>query len=196
MAKKQTLRDVQAQETYNKLLDMSMHLMKKYDYTKVTISQICDACGYAKGTFYNHFNSKIDMLFEISIQQNIKVSKLFVYDKDKSASECYLEFVNSYLKFVKINGNIFSKNIVMMLLSESMTGEKIGLSIQKDYILYLLDRGKNEGEFSKETSLEELYNLWRATIIGVFALWGIEGERYDVVKDGYNTLANLIKVIT
>lgn len=58
MSKKPTSRDLQALETEKKVTDMAMKLVREYGYDRVTISQICEACGVAKGTFYSYFTSK------------------------------------------------------------------------------------------------------------------------------------------
>ncbi|ABR49973.1 transcriptional regulator, TetR family [Alkaliphilus metalliredigens QYMF] len=195
MSKKQTKRDIQAEQTYHKLLDMSLELVKRHGYHKVTISQICDACGCAKGTFYNYFDSKTDILYRLAIQLNEKLSTMFSYDETKSAKELYLQYVYSYMELVKEDGYAFSKNYLQMLISESMSGEKVGLNIQKEYLFYLLDRGRNSGEFTKNIDNKEFFNLWQATVLGVLAMWAIEDNNYDVTKEGCNALSHIIKTM-
>ena len=65
MKKKLTSRDLQALETHKKVTDTAMKLVKEHGYDRVTISQICEACGVAKGTFYSYFTSKKDILIDL-----------------------------------------------------------------------------------------------------------------------------------
>ena len=49
MKEKLTSRDIQAQETREKLLRTSMELIAKEGYRNVTISRICKECGVSVG---------------------------------------------------------------------------------------------------------------------------------------------------
>lgn len=195
MSKKMTSRDLQAEKTYQKLLETSMALVKTHGYNKVTISQICDASGYAKGTFYKHFDSKNEILYHLAIKLNENMSTYFSYDETKSAKELYLTYMHNYMKLINVDGFAFSKNYLQMLISESMGGEKVGLHIQKEYIYYLLNKGVEQGEFTKKVDHETFFNLWQVTILGVLAMWAIEEDHYDILKDGYGALAQIINIM-
>ncbi|GAB6087476.1 TetR/AcrR family transcriptional regulator [Alkaliphilus crotonatoxidans] len=196
MKKKQTKRDIQAQETFDKLLNVSLELVKKHGYHKVTISQICEACGCAKGTFYTYFDSKKDIFYQLAIQLNEKMATMFIYDEHQSARALYLKYIEAYMKQVKEDGYNFTKNYLLMLISESMSGDETGLDIQKEYIYYLLDRGKGTGEFKKDIDNEEFYRLWRTTVLGVLTMWAIEQKHYELTKEGYNALAHILAYVS
>lgn len=193
--KKITKRDIQAQETYKKLLNVSLELVKKRGYNKVSIREICEECGCAKGTFYNYFNSKKDIFYHLAIQLNEKIANMFIYDENKSSKTLYMAYIDAYMKQIKNDGYDFTKNYLQMIISESMSGDEIGLEVQRKYIFYLLDHGINTGEFKKDIDKEEFYKLWRATVLGVLAMWSIEKDNYDPEKEGKNALLHILAYV-
>ncbi|WP_283410212.1 TetR/AcrR family transcriptional regulator [Anoxynatronum buryatiense] len=193
--KQPTKRDLQAEETYRKLVDTSMELVKEYGYHKVTVSQICAASGYAKGTFYNYFNSKRDILNRLAIELNERLADTFSYDESQSCTQLYLQFVNDYMRIVKEDGHDFSKNCMQMLISESMSGDEVRLDIQQKYLYELIERGQKQGEFTSGMTKEAFFDLWRATVLGVITLWAIEKEHYDLTQEGRQSLSAIIRLM-
>lgn len=193
--KKPTKRDLQAEKTYRKLVATSMQLVKKYGYHKVTISQICETGGYAKGTFYNYFDSKRDILSHLAIQLNERLADTFSYDENQSCTQLYLQFVQDYMRLVKEDGHDFSKSCMQMLISESMTGAEVRLDIQQKYLYELLEKGQQQGEFNSGMTKEAFFELWRAAVLGVISLWAIEKDNYDLLREGYQSLAAIIQLM-
>lgn len=58
------LRREKAILTKNKVFETAIELIKEKGYDNVTISQICENAGVAKGTFYVHYKSKEDIIKE------------------------------------------------------------------------------------------------------------------------------------
>lgn len=195
MKRKETTRDIQAQETYNKILNVSLDLVKTRGYNKVTIQEICDACGFAKGTFYTHFESKKDIFSHLATQLNENISSYFIYDDKQSAKDLYLNYSLNYMRQLESDGYSFTKNYLQMLISQTMSGDRIGLDIQKNYIYYLLDKGKTEGIFKSDIDNLEFYNLWRTTILGVLSMWSIEENNYIPITDGLMALKHILSYI-
>lgn len=62
---KVTNRKLQAQATYEKIYNTAMSLVEKKGFNNITVKEICEKAGVAVGSFYNYFNSKDDILYEI-----------------------------------------------------------------------------------------------------------------------------------
>ena len=58
------LRKEKAILTKNKVFETAIKLIKEKGYDNVTVSQICEKAGVAKGTFYVHYKSKEDIVKE------------------------------------------------------------------------------------------------------------------------------------
>lgn len=63
MEQKRTRKD-RAVDTKNKIFETAVTLIKSKGYDNVTISEICQTAGLAKGSFYVHYNSKEDIVRE------------------------------------------------------------------------------------------------------------------------------------
>lgn len=44
------------------IIDTVLGLIKTKDLQEITVQQICEEAGVSKGTFYNHFKDKYDVL--------------------------------------------------------------------------------------------------------------------------------------
>ena len=53
-----------AADTKNKIFETAVTLIKSKGYNNVTVSEICQTAGLAKGSFYVHYNSKEDIVRE------------------------------------------------------------------------------------------------------------------------------------
>jgi AcrR family transcriptional regulator len=156
MSKKPTSRDLQALETEKKVTDMAMKLVREYGYDRVTISQICEACGVAKGTFYSYFTSKKDILIKLTSRFNKELSQLFIFDESLRAATLYRNMVTSYLNYVNKDGHAFTKSYIKAMIDEELAKENVSLELQKNFIdkvirkVSLFDTFKEKPYISKE----------------------------------------------
>ncbi|WP_298019252.1 TetR/AcrR family transcriptional regulator [uncultured Dysosmobacter sp.] len=63
MEQKMTRKE-QARRTKQKIFDTAVALIKAQGYEQVTVSQICQEAGLAKGSFYVHYRTKEDIIRE------------------------------------------------------------------------------------------------------------------------------------
>ncbi len=68
MAKKQ---QEKSQQTMNELMASAIQLFGKNGFMNTSVAEITDNAGYAKGSFYRHWNSK-DELFLLIVEQKFK----------------------------------------------------------------------------------------------------------------------------
>ena len=61
----QTKRQMQALATKNKILDKGWELLHQKGFDNITIQELADICGIAKGTFYLYFESKEALLRDL-----------------------------------------------------------------------------------------------------------------------------------
>ncbi len=58
-----TQRELQAEERRNQLVDVSLRLIAKKGFERITIKDISEAAGVAKDLIYHYFGSKEALLF-------------------------------------------------------------------------------------------------------------------------------------
>lgn len=196
MKKEPTNRDLQALETEKKVTDMAMELVKEHGYDKVTISQICKACGVAKGTFYTYFTSKKDILIKLTSRFNNELSHLFIYDENLDAVTLYQNAVTSYLNYVSKDGHIFTKSYIKAMIDEELaTEENVSLELQQEFIDKVVCKGLNDGDFQLNMSCYDFFQLFRATLMGVLTLWSMSKENEGLIIMGQRVLFPIINLM-
>lgn len=196
MNKKPTNRDLQALETEQKVTDMAMKLVRELGYDRVTISQICKACGVAKGTFYSYFTSKKDILIKLTSRFNKELSQLFVYDENLDAVTLYQNAVTSYLNYVSKDGHAFTKSYVKAMIDEELaTEENTSLELQQKFINKVLRKGLHDGDFQLNMSCDDFFVLFSAALMGVLTQWSMRKESDELIVMGQQVLFPLINLM-
>lgn len=195
MEKKPTNRDLQALETEKKVTDMAMKLVKEHGYDRVTISQICKACGVAKGTFYSYFTSKKDILIKLTSRFNNELSQLFIYDENLDAVTLYQNAVTSYLNYVNKDGHVFTKSYVKAMIDEELATENTSLELQQQFIDKVLRKGLRDGDFQLNMSCDDFFELFSITLMGVLAQWSMKKESDGLIMMGQRALFPLINLM-
>lgn len=195
MEKKPTNRDLQALETEKKVTDMAIKLVREHGYDRVTISQICKACGVAKGTFYSYFTSKKDILINLTSRFNKELSQLFIYDENLDAVTLYQNAVTSYLNYVSKDGHAFTKSYVKAMIDEELATENISLELQQNFIDQVLCKGLRDGDFQLNMSCDDFFALFSATLMGVLSQWSMSKESEGLIVIGQRVLFPLINLM-
>jgi len=90
---KENSRRQQAARTRKYIHEVSMGLFKKHGFNKVTIHQICSACGLSTGAFYHYYKNKDDIL----VEQYRVTDTSFCGDIDDLSGGTVLEKIIEYM---------------------------------------------------------------------------------------------------
>ena len=86
-------RQIAASKKRQKLIDTALMLLKEKGFDAINVEEITQKAGVAKGTFYNHFKRKEDIIVEIS-----KAPFLLIFEKIESMQgEPFLKILNFYI---------------------------------------------------------------------------------------------------
>ncbi len=112
------------------LINKGKELFSKYGLKKTSITELTNTAGIAQGTFYNFFDSKEELYFEILEQEESNSAKYLenIVKSSKSSKE-------SIKKIIKCTFNLFEKNQFIRRIFES-----------KDYDLMLRKLPNNKLE--------------------------------------------------
>lgn len=196
MKEKLTSRDIQAQETREKLMRTSMELIAREGYQKVTISRICKECGVSVGTFYQYFQSKKDIIMLMDRKHSDHISHMCQVEPGRSAVELYQEYVRKYMEYIAGYGFQASRSLMQGMLEDEVRDEEAGMDVQKVFFKKLLAHGRQTGEFDPEAmSDEEFFELFTIGINGIFIGWFYSNGTIDVVEYGCRNLGRLVELI-
>ncbi len=75
-----TPKQVQTQETKQKIFKAASNILKKKGYAYLTVSNICAAAGVSNGTFFYHFKTKDELLVYYNFQKFAEFRKKNSFD--------------------------------------------------------------------------------------------------------------------
>jgi AcrR family transcriptional regulator len=149
--KKKTKRDLQAEETKNKIIQATMSIMEKKGFQNITIQEINNRAGVSVGTFYHYFTNKDDVFFELYkeaddfFKEEVEID---LYAEDLHSLERIVRFFSWYARFNNKNGLEYVRQLYN-------TNNKFFISEDR-YMIRLLDRivsdGMEKGEVTTELS--------------------------------------------
>ena len=96
------------------LLSNGKELFSKYGLKKTSITELTSSAGIAQGTFYNFFESKEDLYFEI-LEQEESDSAIYLEDIVKSSKSAK----ESIRNIIKCTSDMFEKNQFIRRIFES-----------------------------------------------------------------------------
>ena len=111
----------------DKIIESGTKLISVLGFKKTSIQDITDAAGVAKGTFYNFFNSKEELLFEIlTIHEDFRDNLL----KEVMSSEVDAE--NAMQKVIHEGLEMTEENKIFKVVFDENLMEKIALKLPRE----------------------------------------------------------------
>ncbi|MGO5073953.1 TetR/AcrR family transcriptional regulator [Clostridium sporogenes] len=193
------LRKEKAILTKNKIFETAIELIKEKGYNNVTISQICDKAGVAKGTFYVHYKSKEDIIKESyysDMSQFVleQYEKLISKDKNMSIKDKIEKFLISELMFTNHAGHKMTCRAYVTNLTniseDSKHFERRGFT--KDLKLLILE-GVNQKVFETKQTADEIFLYLESFVRGLMASWCFYNGEFDIVEKGERYINEILK---
>ncbi len=164
------IRESKKEEKKERLLKESLELFIEKGFDQTSIEDITGKAGVAKGTFYNFFEKKEDVLLYYldremvksrhEIQQNIGDMKTIV---DK------LELlIITYLKYI-FRDKGFAKVLVRERICKMGTGKNWNEMLLMQSIKQLLDEAKDKGELRENVDLDNMSEI----VFAVYTMYTI-----------------------
>ena len=90
---------------FNSLLD----LMKRKNFEKIKISDICEEALVNRSTFYAHYDDKYELLIDLFEERKLSLLKVFEDNENKAFSKEYLmELLSILIDHIEENKEIYS----------------------------------------------------------------------------------------
>ena len=162
----------------------SLKLFSTKGYLNTSISDIMQAADTSKGGFYNHFDSKEDLFFEVlAIAQGIWREKvLFGLDEIESPKAKIRKILVNYRdRYLKDDFN-FPGGCIFVTFSVELDDQRPDLMKEvahgfmglKRLLKSLLEQGKEQGELRTEVNTDRATEMIFSGMIGSSVLFGVE----------------------
>jgi AcrR family transcriptional regulator len=188
MSERITKRQRQAQVTKRALFESALVLFKEKGYESVTVEDITQRAGTAKGSFYTYFRTKSDILIEEfrTIDQYYRVwSRNLRRYPDTRAK--LVALTRAQMRYVRDNVGLTTLKILYASNIVEPTTEKILIDTSRylhQLVQGLIEEGQAAGEVRTDVPAQRLAQLYNRAFRAVFLDWAIANEAYDLVKDG------------
>ena len=175
----------------------SLKLFSTKGYLNTSISDIMQAADTSKGGFYNHFESKDDLFYEVlAIAQGIWREKvLFGLDEIESPKAKIRKILVNYRdRYLKDDFN-FPGGCIFVTFSVELDDQRPDLmkEVAKGYmglkrlLKNLLEEGKEQGELRTEVNTDRATEMIFSGMIGSSVLFGVE-KSDDSLDKSINSL--------
>ena len=184
-----TKRSRMALKTREKILDSAKKLFHEKGFEAVTIEDITNDAGVARGSFYTYFKSKSDIIVSefriIDAYYKKYAPNLRRYD---SAISKLTAFTRAQMRYVKnITGN---EQLKVLYANQTLEPGKNKIITDRNrywhnLIKKIIEDGQDSGEIRIDLSAEELTVWFNRSIRGLFLDWCITSdEDFDLIKEG------------
>lgn len=185
-------RRLQASQTKDKIFAAATELFNEIGFDKVTIRDICKRADVALGTFYLHFKSKHEILYEIYH----KADDVFEYNqisekKDLNAFEKIIALIRLQLSVASIF-HLKSDSIKQLYVYQLESDNNYFLSEDRKFYKQLhiiVADAQSQGKIREDISNHDI--CWRILRFsrGLIFDWCLHNCDYDIVEFGVQETA-------
>ena len=185
---KLTKRQKQAQETRRILFENAIALFREKGLDAVTVEEITQRAGTAKGSFYTYFRTKSDIIIEEfrnideyyrRYHRNLK--------RYPDARTRMIAFTRAQLRQVRDDVGIAMLKILYSTNIVDPHADRILINPERylhSLVREIVAGGQASGEFRTDLDADELALLFNRSMRSVFLDWAISNDEWDLVSTG------------
>ena len=185
---KLTQRKQQALDTRRKIFNTALNLIQEKGFDKVSVDDICAACGVSKGAFYHHFKSKLDIMSESESLINNMLENIQIHESDGSIKEKLLILMGSILDVAEKSGVEVTRQLTVVTTGghyiQQENRNTFAIHTRK-LIQQILTEAVEKGELSPETNKEASTEIIMTFLSGMIADWCIFNGAYSISEKGW-----------
>lgn len=198
----------QHQQRKNEILDTAQQLFYQQGYENVSVANIIDAIGIAKGTFYHYFKSKIELLDQIVDRQAQNIDDVIQRVLDEPEENAIVELNNIY---AAIGEYKVENKEVMLLMARALYSDdniilrtkltKTRIKTVAPKIARVISRGVAEGLFDAKNPdyIAEMILIMSTYLSDEFARMlleqGLTGQNKKAYLEQCNTFEHAVERI-
>lgn len=168
--------------TKQKIIDTAFMLFQNKEYEKVTVNDICDACGISKTTFYYHLQSKEEIIssFFESVTKGLSTRLLDLLAAENYWEQIMVCFETLIEASAKIGPDLYSQLYIINLREDKGTFD-YDEQLTKVAVL-LIERAQKEGQIRNQSPALSLYRSAAHMFEGYELWWCIKKGSFDRKK--------------
>lgn len=175
-----TKRQLQAEETYCRLLSVVFDLMNKKSYHEISVDEICATAGVSKGTFYHYFTSKQEILTHLSRKANTDILDSMAFDPKKSARQMFEEYTDKLAMAAEEVTGAGEARMLIALLTAGAAESYKEIEPQTQYVRRILEHGQRQGELMEGLDPNAANELICNAIQGAVTFWSVSQGGFNL----------------
>ena len=167
--------DLRIIKTKKILFDSLLKLMKKMNFEKIKISDICEEALINRSTFYAHYEDKYELLMALFEEQKISLLKELEDNENINCSkEYFMELLNILINHIDDNREIYSA-----ILSNNRNG------ILVDFLIDVIERDVRDklADYddikNSKLPLDIIVKFYSGGLINIGISWLTHKEKYN-----------------
>lgn len=189
-------RTARAQETRRAIFEHAVSLFREKGFDQVTIEEITNRAGTAKGSFYTYFKTKSDIIIEeFKVIDDYYRSIRPRLRRIEGAEDRLIAFTRLQMKHVRDAVGLAMLKILYATTIMDPSAEKYLISPERylhGLILEIMRYGQERGEIRSDLSAEALAALYNRSMRSVFLDWAISDDAWDLVQGGVDYCRTLV----
>ena len=174
-----------ALKTRQKLLDVTNELIKENGFCKLSIGDITERAGVAKGTFYIYFKHKEEIVLEIC-KNLFKETQLKLNEiKNSDITEKLCLYTNCFIKEVYDYKIHIVREWIKGLVEKNENSDSMGtIKWQYDFEMLknIISNAVENKELKADTPINTLCEIILTQMYGMFTCWCMSDGNFDPEK--------------
>lgn len=165
-------RQIQGQNSRDKLLDAATRLFHENGYQAVTVNDICEAAQLTKGAFYHHFDSK-EALYQhlYTPQLDTYLASHFSISEDADGKTLLLALADATLSFSEEIGREMTSLSITVMLSRGTSHLFTEGRVHTRLLHQALSQSQAGNQLKCEGSEHELMLIYSCLMVGFLVKW-------------------------
>lgn len=166
-------REEKKQETVNRIVNAAICLFTEKGYEATTVAEITEMAGVAKGTFFNYFKTKDELL--------IKFQKEVFFNELRTLNDKPGPYAPRLLTLIKEMGDSMDENRTQMRLSlqhlltkNAAQSNHNHLMAKVESMIPIFEKGQKSGEFTSEIPPAIMAQTAMQLYLGALIIWSID----------------------
>jgi AcrR family transcriptional regulator len=180
LAKKQTNRQLRSEQTKLNLFNSAVGLLAEKPFEEITIREIVAKAGLSVGTFYNYYNTKMDVFYQAyNVADRYFADTVAPQLKSGTARERIFLFFDYYARYSsEISGLKLTRLLYSVDNPHFMRNAPNGMI---DTLIGVLQYGLTTGEFiTRGDTVREMADFFMICMRGVVYNWCTANGSYDL----------------
>ena len=165
-------RQIQGQNSRDKLLDAATRLFHENGYQAVTVNDICEAAQLTKGAFYHHFDSK-EALYQhlYTPQLDTYLASHFSISEDADGKTILLALADATLSFSEEIGREMTSLSITVMLSRGTSHLFTEGRVHTRLLHQALSQSQAGNQLKCDGSEHELMLIYSCLMVGFLVKW-------------------------